>query len=86
MANTNYDPIEAINPLRPIGPSDPIPWKDRSVTVFWMEGGVLQQTHTITGKRLALAQPRRKLMAAWTGQWKTDLIPVDRAALKEALG
>lgn len=86
MANTSYDPTQAVNPLRPTAPAEAVPWKDRSVTVFWMEGGVLQQTNTVTGKRQALAEPKHRLMAAWTGQRKTDLITVDRAALKKALG
>lgn len=86
MASTTYDQNATINPLRPVAPTDPVPWKDRSVTLFWMEGDVLQQTHTVTGKREALAQVKGRLMAAWTGKYRTELIAVDRAALERALG
>jgi hypothetical protein len=86
MPQTAYDQNASINPLRPIGPSDPIPWKDRSVTLFWFDQGALQQTHSLSGKREAVATAEGPLMAAWTGQWRTDLVSVDRAALVEALG
>lgn len=86
MTSTTYDQNAITNPLRPVDPAEAVPWKDRSVTIFWMEKGVLQQTHTVAGKREALAQVKGRLMAAWTGRYKTDLIAVDRSALRKALG
>ncbi len=86
MPQATYDQASAVNPLRPITAAEPVPWADRSVTLFWFEGSTLQQTTSVVAKRaMAANKDGPQLMAAWTGRHKTELISVDREALAEAL-
>ncbi|MFD9007583.1 hypothetical protein [Streptomyces sp. NPDC059552] len=76
--------------LRKDTDADGFPYKESGVTFLRIEHstGIVSSDHTVTGKRRMVTdhQPGDLLLAAWTGQYRTDLFTVthERAAL--ALG
>ncbi len=67
----------------------PLPFRDRGVTLVRLGcDGVVEQARTLEEKRDVLAhlRPNDGLLAAWTGQHRTDVFWVDKVAqLRDAV-
>lgn len=77
-----------MNPLRQVNLDDMYPAKNGKVTFILIspDGEEILFDNTVTGKRELLQKPG-KLIAAWTGQWKTDIFDLEpvRADLEQEL-
>lgn len=67
-----------MEPLRKASEA-PVPYRDRSVTFLRIRGPLIEQTHTVEGKRQMLEahQEGDILLLAWTGRRRTDIFEVD---------
>ena len=67
----------------------PVPFRQRHVTLVRLgAGGHIEQAYTVSGKRELLARLESSdgLLAAWTGDYRTDVFWVDDlAVVRDAL-
>ena len=70
--------------LRPY--TSDLPVTEALVTAILIRGSEVRQEHTKTGKRelLSLYQPGDKLMAAWTGNYRTNIFDLPFENFREA--
>lgn len=68
---------------------NPLPYRDRIVTLVHVaKNGKVASDHTISGKKEILEsyQSGDLLMAAWTGQYRTDMFSVAVKRVRDAIG
>lgn len=69
-------------------PGEDFPYRGRHVTFIRIDAtGQISQAQLIEEKRTMLAElgPKDALLAAWTGNWKTDVFWLDPEKAKSAL-
>ncbi|RJO61899.1 MAG: hypothetical protein C4542_05350 [Dehalococcoidia bacterium] len=66
------------------GETATVPWDDRRVTFIFVSGNEICTDHTHSGKMIILDKIKIGdiLLAAWTGQWTTDIFQLDIKWLK----